>query len=315
MPDLVTEACSLYAGLTRDIPGEVARTVAELRELERTLERRFQLSPTGLDVLDVGAGQRLLELAYFSRQNNAVGIDLDVIVQGFDPLGYVRMARANGAKRAVKTLARKSLLVDRRYRRELARELGTRRIGRLHVLTMDAAAMTFAAGEFDLVHASRVFQHLPDPDAVLAEMVRVLRRGGALVLSLTPFTSPSGSLDVRLLAGTAELPPWAHLRNDVGQDVLESAYVNRLRLNEWLSLFERRLPGCAVVFDQRMASTLETQARELKERGELADYDLDELVTTGLTLTWGKGEVLSQRAPTVSRSRRAREAAPSVPAA
>ena len=53
MLDLPTEACSLYAGLTRDIPGEVARTVAELRELERTLERRFQLSLTGLDVLDV----------------------------------------------------------------------------------------------------------------------------------------------------------------------------------------------------------------------------------------------------------------------
>ena len=43
----------------------------------------------------------------------------------------------------------------------------------------DATAMPFADGTFDRVHASWLLEHVPDPAAVVREVRRVLRRGGA----------------------------------------------------------------------------------------------------------------------------------------
>jgi ubiquinone/menaquinone biosynthesis C-methylase UbiE len=44
-------------------------------------------------------------------------------------------------------------------------------------------ALPFADGEFDLVLCSQVIEHVLDPDAAAAELVRVLRPGGTLVVS------------------------------------------------------------------------------------------------------------------------------------
>lgn len=45
----------------------------------------------------------------------------------------------------------------------------------------DGAALPFGAGRFALVFTARVLQHVVDPAAVLAEMVRVLAPGGTLL--------------------------------------------------------------------------------------------------------------------------------------
>jgi ubiquinone/menaquinone biosynthesis C-methylase UbiE len=46
----------------------------------------------------------------------------------------------------------------------------------------DAAALEFPDGSFDAVRAERVLIHVPDPGRVLAEMVRVTRPGGRVVV-------------------------------------------------------------------------------------------------------------------------------------
>src|SRR5205807_971295 len=45
--------------------------------------------------------------------------------------------------------------------------------------------MPFADGSFDLVASAWVFEHVDDPEEVVGELARVLRRGGRLVF-LTP---------------------------------------------------------------------------------------------------------------------------------
>jgi ubiquinone/menaquinone biosynthesis C-methylase UbiE len=50
---------------------------------------------------------------------------------------------------------------------------------------MDAARLDFGGDTFDGGRADRVFQHLPDPERALAEMVRVTRSGGTIVVSDT----------------------------------------------------------------------------------------------------------------------------------
>lgn len=48
----------------------------------------------------------------------------------------------------------------------------------------DALSLPFADGEFDRVVASEVLEHIPDDEAAIAELVRVLRPGGTMAVSV-----------------------------------------------------------------------------------------------------------------------------------
>src|SRR5215207_11686373 len=48
----------------------------------------------------------------------------------------------------------------------------------------DALALPFADGAFDRVIAAEVLEHVPDHDHALAELVRVLRPGGRLAVTV-----------------------------------------------------------------------------------------------------------------------------------
>lgn len=51
------------------------------------------------------------------------------------------------------------------------------------VVRADAAALPFAGTAFDACRADRTIQHVPDPDAALAELFRVTAPGGVVVVS------------------------------------------------------------------------------------------------------------------------------------
>jgi SAM-dependent methyltransferase len=63
------------------------------------------------------------------------------------------------------------------------------RTGSRPMLLADAAALPLASHSVDLVWSSEVLEHVGDADAALAEMARVLRPGGRLVVSV-PFYWP-----------------------------------------------------------------------------------------------------------------------------
>jgi SAM-dependent methyltransferase len=48
----------------------------------------------------------------------------------------------------------------------------------------DALAMPFADGEFDRIVASEVLEHIPDDETAIAELVRVLRPGGTIAVTV-----------------------------------------------------------------------------------------------------------------------------------
>jgi ubiquinone/menaquinone biosynthesis C-methylase UbiE len=60
----------------------------------------------------------------------------------------------------------------------------------------DAAALPFDDDVFDSCRSERVFQHLPDPAAALAEMIRVTRPGGRIVVLDTDYGSVSIASEV-----------------------------------------------------------------------------------------------------------------------
>ena len=103
---------------------------------------------SGRDILEIGVGTGLT-LPYFERDKQVVGADLS--------LDMLRVARA----------------------KVLSQNLGHVR----GLMVMDACRLGFADNSFDAVTAQFVITLVPDPEQALAEMDRVLRPGGEIVIS------------------------------------------------------------------------------------------------------------------------------------
>lgn len=63
-------------------------------------------------------------------------------------------------------------------------------------------ALPIASGAVDIALSSNVLEHVPDPEAMAEEMVRITRPGGLIYLSWTPWLSPWGG---------HETAPWHYL--------------------------------------------------------------------------------------------------------
>jgi SAM-dependent methyltransferase len=238
--------------------------------------------------LDIGPGQQMGCLRCFSVNNDVVGIDTDILAQGWNPIDYVKMLRHNSAMRTIKTFARKALGVDARFETALAKELGVPRLPRVRVLQMSATAMTFPDASFDFVYSHSVFEHIDDPRAALEEVRRVLRPGGAAYISVHIYTSHSGSHDPKILAdGTPIAPLWPHLRPAYADTIRPNTYLNKLSLADWRLLFEEVMPGVKFLND-RQDGEIGDGLKVLREAGELAEYTDEELMTVNFIGIWRK---------------------------
>jgi phosphatidylethanolamine/phosphatidyl-N-methylethanolamine N-methyltransferase len=104
-------------------------------------------SRLGGRVLEVGVGTGI-SLPYYSSRSRVVGIDLS------EPM--LRRARRRVAERGLRNVE--------------------------GLVVMDAESLAFPDGAFDVVVAQYVINTVPDPEAVLDEITRVLRPGGEIVL-------------------------------------------------------------------------------------------------------------------------------------
>src|SRR5215471_11209275 len=126
---------------------EVARTsISEIHHAEQCLREAFDFELRGLKILEIGPGQLLGQLPYLALNNDVIGADFDVVPQGFDVLQYIRMLTRNGAVRTVKTIGRKILGVDRRYRVALQRELSVASLPKVQVRSADVMNLPFNIG-------------------------------------------------------------------------------------------------------------------------------------------------------------------------
>jgi SAM-dependent methyltransferase len=286
---LLREARSLYRWHARCTSERALASIEDARFAEGVVKDDFGIELVDRDVLDVGPGQFLTHMTYFSTRNRVVGIDLDVIIQGFSPLGYIRMLRTNGLTRAAKTIGRKVLGVDRKVASDLRHLLHIERRPSLTVLQMDACAMSFPLESFDFVYSRAVFHHLPRPDAAIDAVVRILRPGGACFITLHPYTSPTGCLDPRIYTEKRnEVQGWPHLRRSLqGQVDPSNACLNRLRLPEWRALFTAKMPGVRFILTESKDATI-GDAEALHSQGELLNYSLEELCTGQFAAVWKK---------------------------
>ena len=86
-----------------------------------------------------------------------------------------------------------------------ARQRGLEGHGPIELACGDASALPFGEAEFDACRADRTLQHLPRPQAALAEMVRVTRPSGRVVVTESRWGLVAPDLDQRLTDAVLEL--------------------------------------------------------------------------------------------------------------
>jgi SAM-dependent methyltransferase len=293
------EGYYLFAAAAAAADAKVDATLENVEATRERIRRLTGLELRGLRVLDIGPGQQLRHMRCFAMHNDVCGIDMDVIPQAFRVADYAQMLQRNSAVRALKTVTRKALGVDRRFASALCRRIGARSVAPLDVRRMDAAAMTFQDASFDCVYSYSVFEHIDRPRAAIEEIRRVLVPGGVAYVSIHLYTSHSGQHDPRMLLQEHPAPPyWPHLRARFRHAVSPSAYLNELRLAEWRATFEAVMPG--VVFEAERHDELRVPLRQLRSEGELAQYDDDELLTLNLIAIWQKPAVVADALPALT---------------
>jgi SAM-dependent methyltransferase len=247
---------------------------------------------SGLDVLEIGCGQRPMNLVLWSRNNRAVGIDSEVIMRSLSLISGWEALRANGAIRVAKSIGRKLLQLDKQFANAFKKAAGIDEIPDVDVRLMDASSMLFPDGSYDIVFSRAVFEHIANPLAVTREVRRVLRRNGTFYCLLHLYTSDSGCHDARIFSNSRRRPPsWSHLRDKYKALVQENTFLNRWSLQQWREMFIAEMPGCRVV---AMCDDASAQRRSeldtLRAAGELSSYSDEELLSPTVKVIWTKAD-------------------------
>lgn len=259
-----------------------------VQESEQRIQQQLGKKVENLRILEIGPGQGLERARYFGRKNEVTGMDLDVIPVGFDLKSYGQMLQENGIGRVVKSVGRR-LLVGRANDTAWASLLGVEKFKNPQLIHGNICDEVLAIGQFDVIMSWSVFEHLPNPQQAIQNVMNLLKPGGVFYISLHLYTANNGHHDIRAFTGDEDtLPLWGHLRPTTAQLIAPSAYLNKWRLAEWRQLFATEAPAHQEIleafeayerFQPRMTDNL---------RSELAEYTDEELYTINAVYTWRK---------------------------
>ncbi|WP_425100083.1 methyltransferase domain-containing protein [Tropicibacter sp. S64] len=284
------ELRDLYVMNSVGMRGRITNLIEKMTDAEREIVARLGCPVSDMDVLEIGPGQTSPYQYYFATRNRYIGIDIEPIQRQNIVAGLLDDLRNRGVPRAIKTFGRRALGLDRRFDREMCRQLDIpARQGR--IMCMDASKMAFEDNSMDVVVSRSVFEHIPDPEQVMAEVARVLRPGGVAHIITHLYTCDSGIHDTRIFSGNRdEIPFWSHLRPQHRDKVRPNSYLNEIRLADYRESFDRTWPGVNHILIEDAPAEQRTALAELRKSGELRDYSDEELLSSALVSIWKKPE-------------------------
>lgn len=283
----LTELAQLYKYQTRDVAQQVSEFIVDIREMERDIAEAMGSPLKNKQILEIGPGQKQPHLLYFARENDYIGIDLDLPTLRIGPKALWRMWRTNGAVRTLKTLGRRVLGIDAAFKKEMIKQLGGDKPLRATLKQMDATQLALDDDSFDCVFAISVFEHLPQPGLVTREIARVLKPGGVAYIITHLYTSDTGIHDPRLYGDRGDIPYWAHLMPDAQHLVKANCYLNEIRMAAYEEEFRALWPGCVIKHFHNKPEARKALAK-LRAAGKLAEYTDEELLTDVLATIWVK---------------------------
>ena len=283
------ELTTLYAFRRRLQADEARQLVQGVREHVARIESALGEPLHDKQILEVGPGQLLKRARVLAVNNSVTGIDLDELPSG-GLSGFLETWRVNGSVRALKTLGRQVLGLDRQFLQSLHAILPEARDVQIMFRRCDATRTGLSGASFDVTVSNSVLEHIPDPPALVQEMLRITRPGGVFSHIVHLYTSDTGAHDPRSYLGEhPDLPYWAHLRPACRHLSSPNCYLNEWRLSDWLALFERAMSGAHIEYIPGKPSPAIARAlAELRREGELAEFSDAELVTDCLIVTWRK---------------------------
>lgn len=253
---------------------------------EDRIERKLGKPLCNLHILEVGVGQGMERSRYFGIRNSVVGMDLDIIPVGIDPVAYLEMIRKNGVGRFFKTVGRKMIIAGPNQR-GWEKATGERALKNPELCYGDICEIAPETDFFDVVMSWSVFEHLLDPHTALLNMIKALRSGGVLFMSIHLFTANNGHHDIRAFTGDEDvLPPWGHLRPSTKDLIEPSSYLNKWTLGQWRDLVSEIMPGCEEFLETQNQKYVPLMNEEI--RSELAKYTNEELYTVDVIYVWQK---------------------------
>lgn len=128
---------------------------------------------------------------------------------------------------------------------------------KLEFLTADAQNLQFRDDWFDFCFSQNAFEHIPDPELALRELVRVTRPGGLIYLMFDPlWTADSGSHFLHYIG-----EPWAHLREEDSKisQRMTDAGASSAEINSYLTHMNRRSLAYYREMFQRVTNELEVK--------------------------------------------------------
>lgn len=272
----------------RQIDESMVTLLELVKESEQRMQRQLGKKVEQLRILEIGPGQGLERARYFGRKNRVIGMDLDVIPVGFDVHSYLRMWRENGAGRVVKSVGRQ-MLIGHANEQAWASLLGVEKFKNPTLIHGNICEEPPTLGQFDVIMSWSVFEHLPNPQQALHNVIELLKPGGIFYLSLHLYTSNNGHHDIRAFTGNEDkLPLWAHLRPSTQAAIAPSAYLNEWRLPQWRDLFTTLAPDHREILEAfESYERFQPQMTDAL-RHELAEYSDEELYTINAVYTWRK---------------------------
>ncbi|MBN1800096.1 MAG: class I SAM-dependent methyltransferase [Candidatus Lokiarchaeota archaeon] len=239
------------------------------KNIKKKIFEEFKFDLTDKKILDIGCGQRYQYTYLFSKNNNVVGIDLDVILVKHDVRTCISIISKNGINRFLKTLFR-ALFLDRTYYKELERVAKTKKPREIKVFQMNAEEIKFHDNTFDFVLSILSFEHFKNVDKCVAEIKRVLKKGGKFYISIDLFSKMRGGHEIN------PSRPWNHL---LDKNFKSDVFLNKLRLDDYKKIFLSHFQNVKFICSENpIARQLLTT--EIKQ--ELSDYTEMELVMNPL---------------------------------
>lgn len=120
---------------------------------------------------------------------------------------------------------------------------------RLKYQVCDVVELPYSDESFDVICSNELIEHLPDVETALSEMVRVVRKGGKVILSGPNLCSPiTPFIDwIRLLFGKTGRPVWGETKKQAFQQfILNSRHYIKRRYISKTPQFKYRDPDLQV---------------------------------------------------------------------